>query len=982
MRQLSASDYVSFFSEAWGLEPFPWQVRLVNEVLESGWPAVIDLPTASGKTACIDVAVFTLALQADSPPAQRTAGRRIFFTVNRRIIVDEAHHRAHRLARRLLEARAGTVLGEVATRLRRVGGDEAAPPLDVASLRGGIPRDNRWARSATQPTVITSTIDQVGSRLLFRGYGVSSAARPLHAGLVANDSLLLLDEAHISQPFMETLDAVARYRQGPWAESPLSTPFAFIKMTATPGETTGKAFRLDERDRQHPVIRQRHACDKPVALREATRAKGKGDRARDELVKVLVDTAVDLVAPTRRNIAVVVNRVATARSVASRLEQLAASGSFEARAVHLAIGRMRPLDRDRLNITLQRSVGPEAEVREGAEPLFVVATQCLEVGADLDFDGMVSECASLDALRQRFGRLNRRGRDIAARGVVVVRADQTARHDDPIYGQALSSTWQWLNERAAGNATVDFGIAALGRSLDGVDVDHLFAPRTNAPVMFPAYLDMWAQTAPAPTPDPDPALFIHGPDRGEPEVQVCWRDDLPEGAEDDWLQIVSMCPPVTVECLPVPIGVARRWLEGQSPGDDLRSDMLGGTVADEQDERTGDARRAVAWRGLEDSVVIENPDQLRPGDTLVVPVCDGGWNEFGHVPTGSDIDVAEPAQRRVSGRTVLRLRTEHLADWPDDDDVAALREWIDDPDRELRTRDLRALLSAAAAAAPVEQEERIATFRRLAKRRLGLEYERYPSRRGVVLRTRRAERPDGILPPLDDGDDLPSSLGRREPVSLLSHADHLAAVLDTVLPLLAADEQAEALRAAARLHDWGKADERFQAMLANAPWAPSRLFAKSGNLSRSLAERRRARYMSGLPEGFRHEMLSVQLAEKAPDQLPRDAGARDLALHLVAAHHGRGRPFAPVVIDDDPPPVDLNPLGVAEMLTADERRFRPAHRLDSGVAERFWTLTRRFGWWGLAYLETVLRLTDQVASRREEYAGSDDASADTVEVDS
>ena len=668
---LSIGEFDQYFEDLHGHPPFSWQRDLADEVHHQGWPDVIDIPTAGGKTAVIDIAVFTLALAADRPWA---VPRRIFFTVDRRLVVNQAYRRSRHIAELLWKAAAGEdgkpVLSTVASNLLRIGGDFAGhPPLDVHELRGGIYRDDAWVRTPLQPAVLATTVDQVGSRMLFRGYGVSDRNLSIHAAMTGNDSLILLDEAHCSLPFEQTVDAVLRYRGERWAGELIGAPMRFVRMSATVARDDKRIFQLtDDHYADSELLRKRHQASKPVRLVGDHKAKAK--TPPDTVAATLVTEATDLVDGGCRRVAVVCNRVAVAREAH---RQLIDGGHTS----DLMIGRMRPIDRDAQAEKLTPIFESDGTAAVDDRPRFLVATQTIEVGVDFDFDAMVTQCASMDALTQRFGRLNRVGKFADARGVIVGSAvdqtDQTNHSDDkpldPIYQNASSATWHWLNQQAD-DETVDFGVRVDGSVLDdratrpaGLTPDPI-----RAPVLMPAHLDLLVQTNPRPALDPDVAHYLHGlTDDGETPnqetINICWRADLTDPPQpvaggvkatatalasvcDDWIDAVSACPPSAAECMSVPLMQFRRWLGGQTtrpPGGDIQHQF--GEPDDDKSDAETQSRFGLVWRGRDRSIICvgrrEAYRRLGANETIVLPTWLGGWNEFGHIPDQSNDPAAD-----------------------------------------------------------------------------------------------------------------------------------------------------------------------------------------------------------------------------------------------------------------------------------------------------------------------------------------------------
>jgi CRISPR-associated endonuclease/helicase Cas3 len=265
--ELTGEEFTDFFRAVHGKghQPFPWQRRLAKRVFETGWPKALDVPTGAGKTAAIDIAVFHLALEIGRG-SERRAPVRILFVVDRRLIVDEAYERAKRIAEKLSGASDG-ILARVAARLQRLA--EARRPLAVARLRGGVPKEPDWARTPVQPIVVVSTVDQVGSRMLFRGYGVSDTMKPVHAGLLGADVLLLLDEAHLSQPFANTAqDARMFQSRGLWSADAARAPFEIVTLSAT--QTQESEPLVQDDDYGNPILGPRFRAAKSAELIKCT----------------------------------------------------------------------------------------------------------------------------------------------------------------------------------------------------------------------------------------------------------------------------------------------------------------------------------------------------------------------------------------------------------------------------------------------------------------------------------------------------------------------------------------------------------------------------------------------------------------------------------------------------------------------------------------------------------------------------------------
>ena len=985
MSDLTGAEFDAFFRAVHDYEPYPWQSRLTRQVLADGnWPEVIDLPTGTGKTSVLDTAIFTLAARPEVFP------RRVVFVIDRRIVVDQVYERAKKISDAISDASEG-VLVDIRERLNKL--SDAKQVLGSAMLRGGVPLDGEWFKRPEQPWVMVSTVDQFGSRLLFRGYGVSSGMRPVHAGLAGNDCLVILDEVHLSRAFAATLREVSSDGLIPGICSVgggLPRRFEIVEMSATPASENANRFDLLPEDLEASDPLKQIA----EAPKRATLVEVPGTRPAHETVpKAVLNLVSKELWEDEMSVGVIVNRVRTAREVHEALQK-------KGIAAHLVTGRMRPIDKKEVLDGISACVDPDRSIVL-AQPTVVVATQAIEVGADFSFDALITEAAPSDSLRQRLGRLDRRGKLAASRGdaarcwILGVSSALDPKKPDPIYGDSARLAWEGLQELAEdGEVEVGPGTKLLGR-LDC----NTRAPKFQAPLLLPTHVDAWSQTNPKPVVDPPIAEFLHGKERqDEPDVSVLWRYDRSE-------QAITLVPPRPAEFLSVPISAVRSWLSDSAevPVGDLA------TVSSEDETNRGGSAESrltgvVRWERTTTAIKqLDDVKEIKPGDVIIVDPALGGlrngtWDPSyrpverqtsggSEVEPWTSLDIGDQAQSVYGKRATLRLdsRLFHGFDIPklprpaqENDAEASSREtaiakWLSD------TRDLPARTIPDWLELVVKRFDSRDKFEIKVVSATGVEDgdDNGAGSDCYVLVERSVN-----TAVLDGFEDQPSFTGSETMLR-----DHLEGVGTKAAEygrrLGLPDEVIDDLRLAAEIHDLGKIDTRFQKQLHGHD--PVRLAVSDEPLAKSIPGARTKR--DEWPP-VRHEFSSVALAQSIPELLDR-AHDSDLVLHLVGSHHGYSRPL-PTIKKDNDPKKDDSPqiLKVSgefsddgfRLVNDNELQTRQGNRelvsmsthsdlaetpLALQMADRFWRLQKRYGHHGLAWLEAILRLADQQRSAEE-----------------
>lgn len=914
-----------------GVEPLRWQKRLVKRFCSDGIPGALDLPTGLGKTSVMTIWLAARAGGADVP-------QRLVYIVDRRAVVDQATAEAGRLAALV---KAGKLKGR---------GIDALP---VSTLRGQHADNRAWLADPTAPAIIVGTIDMIGSRLLFEGYAASRNMRPYMAGLLGVDTLVVLDEAHLVPPFEHMLAGLTDPGLGAWPDcaelDEKASPLHLLTLSATGRERveTGDSltlapneeaqdslavFGLGEEDWEDEWVKRRLNATKGLSI-EDTPAEPK------KLAEKLAARAWALrheASPSQgknRKILIYCDRRSDAQSVKDALEKLA-KAEKELISAELLVGARRVFEREKVAEWLERH-GLTSDAC-ALQPSFLIATSAGEVGVDMDADHMVCDLVEWERMVQRLGRVNRRGAGDAR--IVVVPEDGKDGGTRPSL-ETRRAPFEHLDRQEDGS--IDASPGALYRLKEKAKIDPALAeaiaaatsPEPLRPALTRPLIDAWSMTSLKEHPGrPEVAPWLRGWVDDDPQTTLIWRKHLPVRRDDggrQWVEekdvnrFFAAARPHLLERLEVALNKPK---DKKKPhrADEIICKLATQALAREERNTKKDGGDPLCKDDI--VLIMLNPAQEYQAHFTL--------EQLANSKTKNDL-----IRRAADKILVLDARLGGLAESGLLDDKAKEPAGAADHDPPFRSE-------------KAEHDQYRETLGWWVERRKSGESEEPEQVKGWSVR-------EQAIPVAfnDDGEpteqlhiyvrrgsrDLEGdpALARHEQ-GLKEHHEWSQREVAKIARELGLSERLTAiLEITAGGHDSGK--DRSWAGPGQDWWQDAMNAPVKGEISRPLAKTKGPVNVH-LLRGYRHEFGSLGDLDREDRFAKLNEDEQDLVRHLVAAHHGHGRP---IIRPIDPALPDGSP--------ALAKRARDA-------ALRFVRLQERYGPWRLAWLEALLRAADWAAS--------------------
>lgn len=959
-------DQGAFFEGAFqvltGRRPFRWQQRMFADFARGDLPDTCDIPTGLGKTS-----VMTIWLAAlDLGNREVRLPRRLIYVVDRRAVVDQATVEAEQLASVLGDgAEKGTpVIAALRARL----GLAVGRRLTISTLRGQLADNRAWLEDPTAPAIVVGTVDMIGSRLLFQGYGVSIRMRPVHAALLGADALIVLDEAHLVPPFEALVRQVARLTTEDRARAPYEFPAVrALTLSATGRGPAEKTFTLQPEDENDDaVVRDRLAARKRIDLIDLA--------ASVDLAKIMSERAWErgqggrrvIVFCDSRKVAQAVHGDLETRLGRHLKEGFGKEAPKPADFLQLMVGARRVREREELADSkafkrFSPKSAKEANAASKGMPAFLVATSAGEVGVDVDADHMVCDLVAWERMVQRFGRVNRLGelKEGSLIDVFVTFSDKDKEAETPA-GASQIERWRapfdsmawWIGQDGRRDGSP--GALRVLRSNDDFKklADNAMTPAPLRPKLTRALIGAWSMTSLDEHPGrPDVAPWIRGWVDDEPQTRVVWRGYLPirsndsyEAAKDALGKLFEVAPPHLSEVLETYtysiVDMMRARAKALLKGRDHDGAGLEDTEQDQAFELEGEQQETDGSRLTEDTFIaaVLAPDDKVDRILRLREIEKNDAKRLFAMVAGRTV-VLDARIGGLAGTGLLDPKEDRLPSTLDEEPISMSGNSSDEEAGDSAPN--KAWLWGIDRLQEIGFRVGVAPHNYVRNTKWKAIYQRFVSPHAAEADDVGSFIEWRVEEWVGDGVARSESALASTTQGLALHHDRAKRWAERIaLRLALVEELSEVLTEAAGVHDLGKARPNWQAYAGNPGFVrdPVRYPALAKFIAKGNPNLLRIGEVI-----YRHEFGSLRDAtgQRLFEALP--AEHRDLALHVVAAHHGHSRPVVAPVDELDPPATSCE--------------------LARQAALRFARLQGEWGPWGIAWCEALLRAADVSASR-------------------